>query len=183
MTDWTERWQSALMDNYGTPPLALAEGDGALVTDVDGRTYLDLLGGIAVGSAGVALIALLYGESGLGGRWAGVGVILTLMVVALSMWACGEVASASPKHPRTSLVSLGANLAVILTLVAMALVVLAMMSVLKGGLVSWISSVAVALISANATIAALSARAIVGAVILARETAEIGPEIEPVSGP
>ncbi len=142
-----------------------------------------LLGGIAVGSAGVALIALLYGESGLGGRWAGAGVILTLLVVALSMWACGEVASASPRHPRTSLVSLGANLAVILTLVAMALVVLAMMSVLKAGLVSWISSVAVALISASATIAALSARAIVGSVILARETAEIGPEIEPVSGP
>ena len=47
-----ERWRAVMMDNYGTPPLALAEGDGALVTDVDGRTYLDLLGGIAVNVLG-----------------------------------------------------------------------------------------------------------------------------------
>jgi acetylornithine aminotransferase len=41
-----------MMDNYGTPPLALASGDGAVVTDVDGKTYLDLLGGIAVNLLG-----------------------------------------------------------------------------------------------------------------------------------
>ncbi|MCB1290792.1 MAG: acetylornithine transaminase [Mycolicibacterium sp.] len=41
-----------MMDNYGTPALALASGDGAVVTDVDGRTYLDLLGGIAVNVLG-----------------------------------------------------------------------------------------------------------------------------------
>jgi acetylornithine aminotransferase len=40
------------MDNYGTPPLALASGDGAVVTDVDGNRYLDLLGGIAVNVLG-----------------------------------------------------------------------------------------------------------------------------------
>ncbi|WP_348636970.1 acetylornithine transaminase [Mycobacterium europaeum] len=41
-----------MMNNYGTPPLALAAGDGAVVTDVDGNTYLDLLGGIAVNVLG-----------------------------------------------------------------------------------------------------------------------------------
>ena len=40
------------MDNYGTPPLALASGDGAVVTDADGKSYLDLLGGIAVNVLG-----------------------------------------------------------------------------------------------------------------------------------
>lgn len=47
-----ERWAAVMMDNYGTPPLALASGDGAVVTDVDGNRYLDLLGGIAVNVLG-----------------------------------------------------------------------------------------------------------------------------------
>ncbi|MGD1174296.1 acetylornithine transaminase [Mycobacterium seoulense] len=46
------RWEAVMMNNYGTPPLALATGDGAVVTDVDGNTYLDLLGGIAVNVLG-----------------------------------------------------------------------------------------------------------------------------------
>jgi acetylornithine aminotransferase len=48
----TDRWQAVLMNNYGTPPLALASGDGAVVTDVDGKSYVDLLGGIAVNVLG-----------------------------------------------------------------------------------------------------------------------------------
>ncbi|MGH3815567.1 MAG: acetylornithine transaminase, partial [Pseudonocardiaceae bacterium] len=52
--DSQRRWQAALMNNYGTPPLALARGAGAEVWDVDGRRYLDLLGGIAVNSLGHA---------------------------------------------------------------------------------------------------------------------------------
>ena len=47
-----DRWTAVMMDNYGTPPVALASGDGAVVTDVDGKTYLDLLGGIAVNILG-----------------------------------------------------------------------------------------------------------------------------------
>lgn len=46
------RWDAVMMNNYGTPPIALASGDGAVVTDVDGNTYLDLLGGIAVNVLG-----------------------------------------------------------------------------------------------------------------------------------
>ncbi|MGH3938397.1 MAG: acetylornithine transaminase, partial [Pseudonocardiaceae bacterium] len=52
--DFQRRWQAALMNNYGTPQLALARGMGAQVWDVDGRRYLDLLGGIAVNSLGHA---------------------------------------------------------------------------------------------------------------------------------
>jgi acetylornithine/N-succinyldiaminopimelate aminotransferase len=47
-----QRWEAVMMNNYGTPPLALASGDGAVVTDVDGKSYIDLLGGIAVNILG-----------------------------------------------------------------------------------------------------------------------------------
>ena len=40
-----------MMDNYGTPPLALVRGEGAAVWDADGADYLDLVGGIAVNVA------------------------------------------------------------------------------------------------------------------------------------
>ncbi len=43
-----------MMDNYGTPPLALVRGEGTQVWDATGRRYLDLLGGIAVNSLGHA---------------------------------------------------------------------------------------------------------------------------------
>lgn len=49
-----QRWQAAMMDNYGTPPMALVRGHGAEVWDADGRRYLDLLGGIAVNALGHA---------------------------------------------------------------------------------------------------------------------------------
>ena len=47
-----KRWDAVMMPNYGTPPIALASGQGAVVTDVDGKTYLDLLAGIAVNILG-----------------------------------------------------------------------------------------------------------------------------------
>ncbi|KQS59512.1 acetylornithine aminotransferase [Geodermatophilus sp. Leaf369] len=43
----TRRWSAVMMGNYKTPPVALAYGRGASVWDVDGREYVDLLGGIA----------------------------------------------------------------------------------------------------------------------------------------
>lgn len=51
-TTMRARWETVMMNNYGTPPVVLASGDGAMVTDVDGNTYLDLLGGIAVNVLG-----------------------------------------------------------------------------------------------------------------------------------
>jgi acetylornithine/N-succinyldiaminopimelate aminotransferase len=53
------RWSAVMMDNYGVPPVALAGGNGAVVTDVDGRSYLDLLGGIAVNILGHGHPAIL----------------------------------------------------------------------------------------------------------------------------
>ncbi|MBB1044336.1 aminotransferase class III-fold pyridoxal phosphate-dependent enzyme, partial [Dietzia sp. DQ11-44] len=50
----TARWDSALMRNYGTPPLELVSGRGVTVTASDGREYVDLLSGIAVNSLGHA---------------------------------------------------------------------------------------------------------------------------------
>ncbi len=54
MTEFTSRWEAAMMDNYGTPPIALVRGRGAEVWDAEGRRYLDLLGGIAVNALGHA---------------------------------------------------------------------------------------------------------------------------------
>ncbi len=49
-----QRWQQSMMDNYGTPPLALVRGEGAVVWDESGQSYVDLLGGIAVNALGHA---------------------------------------------------------------------------------------------------------------------------------
>ena len=48
-----------MMNNYGTPALALARGNGAEVWDTEGKRYLDLLAGIAVNSLGHAHPAIL----------------------------------------------------------------------------------------------------------------------------
>jgi len=63
MTSLVERWQHSLMDNYGTPPLALVKGEGAVVTDEDGKQYVDLLGGIAVNALGHAHPAVVAAVS------------------------------------------------------------------------------------------------------------------------
>jgi acetylornithine/N-succinyldiaminopimelate aminotransferase len=53
------RFEAALMANYGTPPVALARGQGCRVWDVDGREYTDLIAGIAVSSLGHAHPAIV----------------------------------------------------------------------------------------------------------------------------
>ena len=54
MSDIFQRWSAAIMDTYGTPPLHLVRGDGARLFDAAGKSYLDLLGGIAVNVLGHA---------------------------------------------------------------------------------------------------------------------------------
>lgn len=49
---WIERGRRVLMGNYGRLPLVLEAGSGAEVRDVDGRTWLDFVGGLAVNSLG-----------------------------------------------------------------------------------------------------------------------------------
>ena len=43
-----------MMNNYGVPPLGLVRGEGAVLWDADGKSYVDLLGGIAVNALGHA---------------------------------------------------------------------------------------------------------------------------------
>ena len=54
MTSLIERWSQAGMNNYGAPQAALVRGEGAVVTDEDGKQYVDFLGGIAVNALGHA---------------------------------------------------------------------------------------------------------------------------------
>ncbi|GAA2387318.1 acetylornithine transaminase [Nonomuraea africana] len=58
-----ERFEKAFMPNYGVPPLALARGKGTTVWDVEGRQYLDFIGGIAVDSLGHGHPALVEAVS------------------------------------------------------------------------------------------------------------------------
>ncbi|MCT9934282.1 acetylornithine transaminase [Planotetraspora sp. A-T 1434] len=57
------RFESAFMPNYGVPPVALAKGEGCAVWDVDGKRYLDFIGGIAVSSLGHGHPALVEAVS------------------------------------------------------------------------------------------------------------------------
>ncbi|MGO4460677.1 acetylornithine transaminase [Streptomyces sp. M-16] len=57
--DYAARWQHALTNNYGTPPLALVRGEGAQVWDADGKQYTDYVGGIAVNALGHAHPAIV----------------------------------------------------------------------------------------------------------------------------
>jgi len=54
-----QRFEAAMMVNYGTPPLALARGEGSRVWDADGNRYLDLFAGIAVSALGHAHPAIV----------------------------------------------------------------------------------------------------------------------------
>src|SRR6266487_2968341 len=58
-----ERYVAAMMPNYGIPPLALARGEGCVVWDVEGNSYLDLVGGIAVSALGHAHPAIVAAVS------------------------------------------------------------------------------------------------------------------------
>ncbi len=54
-----DRYGASIMLTYGVPPVALARGSGCTVWDVDGNSYLDLIGGIAVSALGHAHPALI----------------------------------------------------------------------------------------------------------------------------
>ncbi len=60
---WQERWQRSMLGNYGTPPITIVRGNGMHVVDADGRTYVDFLAGIAVGTLGHAHPAIVEAVS------------------------------------------------------------------------------------------------------------------------
>ena len=53
------RWKSSVQNSYGTPSIALVKGKGLVVTDADGKQYLDFLGGIATNILGHAHPAIV----------------------------------------------------------------------------------------------------------------------------
>ena len=53
------RWDASLQNNYGKPAITLVKGKGIVVTDADGKTYLDFLGGIATSILGHAHPAIV----------------------------------------------------------------------------------------------------------------------------
>ncbi|PID96555.1 MAG: acetylornithine transaminase [Actinomycetales bacterium] len=50
--DWLDRYAASLLPIFGVPQTVLSHGQGCYVVDVDGKRYLDLLGGIAVNTLG-----------------------------------------------------------------------------------------------------------------------------------
>jgi len=56
-------WKKALQDNYGLPSISLVKGKGSEVFDVEGKKYLDLLGGIATNILGHAHPAIVKAVS------------------------------------------------------------------------------------------------------------------------
>ena len=52
--DFAALWAKNLMNNYSTPAITLVKGKGSIVTDADGKRYLDMLGGIATNVLGHA---------------------------------------------------------------------------------------------------------------------------------
>jgi acetylornithine aminotransferase len=57
------RWTDVMMPSYGEPTLTLVRGDGATVWDDQGRSYTDLVAGIAVNALGHAHPAVVEAVS------------------------------------------------------------------------------------------------------------------------
>jgi len=56
---YLNRWDRSLQNNYGKPTITLVKGKGVLVTDADGKSYMDFLGGIATNILGHAHPAIV----------------------------------------------------------------------------------------------------------------------------
>ena len=56
---YLNRWDNSLQNNYGKPAITLVKGKGIVVTDADGKSYLDFLGGIATSILGHAHPAIV----------------------------------------------------------------------------------------------------------------------------
>ena len=54
MTNWIEDEHHYVFQNYGRQPIVLERGEGTRVWDVDGKEYLDFVGGLAVNVLGHA---------------------------------------------------------------------------------------------------------------------------------
>jgi len=66
-SDWIARGEKHVMKNYGRYPLVAGRGEGCRLWDVEGRSYLDFLAGVAVNNLGhchPAVVASLREQAG-----------------------------------------------------------------------------------------------------------------------
>ncbi len=63
MTSLIKQWNEAIANNYGAPPLGLVSGAGSTVVDEEGKSYIDMLAGIAVNSLGYGHPAVVQAVS------------------------------------------------------------------------------------------------------------------------
>jgi len=61
--DFIKQWKNTTQNNYGIPELALVKGKGLVLTDADGKQYLDFIGGIATSVLGHAHPAIVKAVS------------------------------------------------------------------------------------------------------------------------
>jgi acetylornithine aminotransferase len=98
-----QRYAASLMNTFGPPRLVLERGKGAHVWDVDGKEYIDLLGGIAVNALGHGHPALVSAVSdqlrtlGHVSNFFASAPQIELAEVLLSLISGGRVASASER--------------------------------------------------------------------------------------
>lgn len=60
---WLSRWDQAMMHTFDTPARVFVQGNGAELTDIEGRHYVDMFSGIAVGGLGHAHPAVIKAVS------------------------------------------------------------------------------------------------------------------------
>ena len=63
MTSLIKQWNEAITNTYGAPPLGLVSGAGSTVVDEEGKSYIDMLAGIAVNSLGYGHPAVVQAVS------------------------------------------------------------------------------------------------------------------------
>lgn len=63
MTSLIMQWNEAITNTYGAPPLGLVSGAGSTVVDEEGKSYIDMLAGIAVNSLGYGHPAVVQAVS------------------------------------------------------------------------------------------------------------------------
>ncbi|OFT50229.1 acetylornithine aminotransferase [Corynebacterium sp. HMSC06D04] len=63
MTSFLKQWNEAIANTYGAPPLGLVSGAGSTVVDEEGKSYIDMLAGIAVNSLGYGHPAVVQAVS------------------------------------------------------------------------------------------------------------------------
>lgn len=63
MTSLIKQWNEAITNTYGAPPLGSVSGAGSTVVDEEGKSYIDMLAGIAVNSLGYGHPAVVQAVS------------------------------------------------------------------------------------------------------------------------